>query len=100
MERAEKVFAKLGMTKTRERNGVLIYFSLADHAFAIYGDKGIHERASQSFWSNSVAIMQERFAGGDFLGGLIEGIEKVGQELAKDFPRKTEDINELPDEIS
>jgi uncharacterized membrane protein len=32
--------------------------------------------------------------------GLIAGILMAGHQLKKHFPRKADDINELPDEIS
>ena len=40
-DRAIEVFEKLGMTKTEQRNGVLVYMALADHKFAILGDEVI-----------------------------------------------------------
>ena len=99
MDRARKVFEKLGMTKTRLRNGVLIYFSLKGRAFAILGDQGIHGKVGDNFWKEIVSAMQEPFSRDDFAGGLEAGIQKIGERLARYFPRRARDVNELPDEI-
>jgi uncharacterized membrane protein len=40
------------------------------------------------------------FKDGKFAEGLSLGIEMAGKKLKEYFPYQTEDINELPDEIS
>lgn len=100
LERAQKVFEKLGMTRTEKRNGVLIYFSLADHRFAILGDQGINKKVGESFWKVMASEMERAFVRKDFVGGLEAGIRQIGETLRTHFPRQAHDINELPDEIS
>lgn len=99
MGRAKEVFEKLGMTRTQRRNGILIYFSLADHRFAILGDQGIHEKVGDGFWKEVVRTIESRFSSGDFAEGLAAGIRQVGEKLKRYFPCEPGDINELPDEI-
>ncbi len=99
LERAKKVFGNLRMTKTRLRNGILIYFSLVDHSFAVLGDRGIHDRVGDLFWQEIVSTLQSFFTRGEFVEGLEAGIRKVGEVLKKHFPHETGDINELPDTI-
>src|SRR4029453_14703920 len=41
---AARQFEALGMTKTAERNGVLLFVAPASQSFAVVGDQGIHER--------------------------------------------------------
>ena len=36
----------------------------------------------------------------DFTGGLVLGIERAGALLAEHFPRRPDDVNELPDDIA
>lgn len=96
---AKKVFEKLGMTKTKLRNGVLIYFSLLDRQFAILGDQGIHDRVGDSFWHEVVSKIENRFVQNDFVGGLEAGIQEIGESLGKFFPRRSDDIDELSNEI-
>ena len=64
------------------------------------GDSGIHERVGQQFWHRVVDVVTEKFRIGDFTGGLIRGIEEVGEQLAAHFPYDAAaDIDELPDDV-
>lgn len=38
---AKRVFEKIGMDRTDEKNGVLLYLAVKDHSFAVIGDSGI-----------------------------------------------------------
>lgn len=100
LERAEKLFGKLGMQQTKLKNGVLFYLAIKDHKFAIYGGKGINEVVPDGFWDDIKEHMQTKFKEGKFLDGLTEGIEKAGRELKTHFPKKSDDENQLSDDIS
>ena len=97
--RAQEIFEKLGMTKTRRRNGVLIYLSLLDRQFAVLGDQGIYDKTGGGFWKDVVSLMKDSFARGDFAAGLEAGIQKIGEKLKVHFPRDEGDVNELPNEV-
>src|SRR5688572_310268 len=62
LARAKKIFDGLGMHKTAERNGVLFYLAVKDHAFAIYADKGIYERVPHNFWDEVRDAMLDDFS--------------------------------------
>ena len=96
---AAQAFARLGMDKTALRNGVLLYFVPRSRQFAVIGDEAIHARCGQEFWSDISAKISERFKVGGFNDGVLAGIIKVGDLLAKNFPRSGDDPNELPDRI-
>ena len=100
MEVAKQRFEAMGMTATERRNGVLFFVALKDRAFCVLGDRGIDEVVPEGFWEDTVAAMRERFAQGDLLGGLEEGIRKAGWALKEFFPYRSDDVNELSDEIS
>ncbi len=100
LDRAARVFADLKMHKTQLRNGVLFYLAYEDRKFAILGDAGINSTVPEDFWDNITIKMQQRFRGGHFLEGLIEGVELAGHQLKSKFPRSADDINELSDKIS
>lgn len=100
LDRAAQVFADLKMHKTQLRNGVLFYLAYEDRKFAILGDAGINSTVPEDFWDNITIKMQQRFRGGHFLEGLIEGVELAGHQLKSKFPRSADDINELSDKIS
>jgi len=97
---AERAFARLGMTATRERNGILFFFVPARRRFVVLGDEGIHARVGQEFWNETAAAMSKRFRKGEFTDGLEEGIKTAGERLAAHFPYDSAtDKNELSDEI-
>jgi uncharacterized membrane protein len=52
LEKAKAVFAKQGMQKTKDRNGVIIYIAYQSKAFAIWGDEGIHHQVGDAFWQD------------------------------------------------
>jgi uncharacterized membrane protein len=96
---AEKTFERLGMTKTALRNGVLLFIASEEQQFVILGDKGIDEKVPPGFWDEIAAGLTERFKAGAFTDGIGEAIAAAGQHLAKWFPRSTDDVNELSDDI-
>jgi uncharacterized membrane protein len=99
MATAKAHFERLGMTATKERNGVLIFLASKSRAFAVIGDTGVHEKCGEVFWRLLAAEMELHFKRAEFTEGLVHGIEKAGALLAEHFPRGADDRNELPDEI-
>jgi len=97
-----RTFAKLGMTATAERNGVLIFLAPSSRSFAVLGDSGIHERCGEEFWTRVASAMSGHFREGRFSDGLVAGIAAVGSELARHFPphEGDGDRDELPDTVS
>jgi uncharacterized membrane protein len=98
--RARERFQKLGMTKTAERNAVLLYIAPRIQKFQILGDTGVHEKCGDGFWKETAEELSQAFRKGDFTGGLVAGIEKIGTVLKEHFPRRAGDHNELPDEVT
>lgn len=98
-ERARRRFELLGMTKTADRNGVLLYIAPAVRRFQILGDSGIHEKCGPDFWTEVASELEERFRRGEFTEGIVQGVGKVGEILARHFPRSAADKDELPDSV-
>ena len=97
---AAKVFQRVGMARTRDRNGVLFFVSIRDRRLAVIGDRGIHAAVPADFWSNVIARVEAHFSQGRFAEGLIDGIGMAGNALARHFPPRPDDVNELPDAIT
>jgi len=97
---AQKVFAKLGMNHTKERNGVLFYLAVRDKKFAIIGDQGIHQKVPDGFWDHTRDGMMEKFKEQKFAKGLCDAIKEAGDQLKKHFPHLDNDRNELSDEVT
>ncbi|MFT3737716.1 MAG: TPM domain-containing protein [Breznakibacter sp.] len=100
LDRASYWFGKLEMHKTELRNGVLFYLSTSDRKFAIIGDAGINTKVSSDFWDETKELIISHFKQGLYANGLVEGIKLCGQQLKVHFPYQSNDVNELPNEIS
>lgn len=99
-ERSLYVFNRLKINETQQRNGVLIYLAVKDHKFAILGDEGINKVVGNGFWNDVKDLMLNHFKEGRFAEGLEEGIMRCGEKLKTYFPYQSDDINEIPDDIS
>ncbi|MFO7656396.1 MAG: TPM domain-containing protein [Bacteroidales bacterium] len=100
LDRAAYMFEKLGMYKTKQRNGVLFYLALEDRKFAILGDSGINAVVPADFWDQIKRTLEEYFSQNRFAEGLAKGIQMAGMQLKQHFPYQKDDVNELSDEIS
>lgn len=99
-ERGVELLFKLKMTETAERNGVLFYLAIKDKKFAIIGDEGINKKVPSDFWDHIKNDMAISFKDGKFTEGLSKAIDEAGRQLKTHFPFKSDDKNELSDEIS
>ena len=100
MARAVAVFEHLGMHRTAARHGVLVYVSVGDHKLAVLGDQGIHERVGQVYWERLVDAVLAHFRQERPRDGLLHAVAEVGAVLARHFPRRPGDVNELSDQVS
>ena len=99
-EEAKKIFHKLKMYKTKERNAVLIFIALNSRKFAILGDKGIHEKVKNEFWNETRDIMHEYFTKNQIKEGIILAVKNVGEKLTRYFPEEKDNKNELSNEVT
>lgn len=96
---AVEEFHRLRMHKTRDRTGVILFILLEDRQFYIYGDLGIHRQIGQPAWDviagdiSRIAIEENLFA------AIQHGLVRAGELLARNFPIKPDDVNELPNEV-
>lgn len=100
MQRAQEVFGLLDLHKTAARNGVLFYLAYEDRKFAVLGDQGIYEKVAPDFWNSTKDLLRNHFSSNQFAKGLCEAIAEAGIQLKRYFPYESDDINELPDDIS
>jgi len=98
--RAVEVFVRLGMHRTAERNGVLIYVAIEDRKLAVIGDAGIHARVGETYWQVLVADVSAHFREERPRDGFLHAVREVGQALGRHFPRRPDDPNELIDVAS
>jgi uncharacterized membrane protein len=96
---ARKQFRNLGMQKTKERNGVLIFVAPRARKFAVVGDEGVHQKCTEEYWSRLIDFMRDYFQKEEFTQALVAAIDQAGKLLAKHFPKAGGGKNELPDAI-
>lgn len=96
-DHAIREFHGLGLEKTKDRTGVLIFVAARQHAIEILGDAGINAKVPPGFWEGTVARLSAAFKAGRYADGLCEAVAEVARELATHFPRAPDDRNELPD---
>jgi uncharacterized membrane protein len=100
LARARALFTKLGMHRTVERHGVLLYLAIDDRKLAVVGDVGIHRLVGDRHWERVRDGMIERLRAGAPREAIVGAIEEIGRELAAHYPRRPDDANELGDEVS
>ena len=94
-----KVFEKLGMTSTAERNSVLLFVAPKSKSFAVLGDTAIHEKCGAEFWESVAAAMKGHFGKGGFTDGIVAAVETVGARLAAHFPPRGKNHDQLSNAI-
>ena len=99
LKRAQALFTRLGMHRTRERNGVLIYLAVMDRKLAIVGDEGIHAQVGDAYWERLRDVMVEDLGGRSPRDGVITAVQDLGRVLQQHFPRRGDKPNELSNEV-
>jgi uncharacterized membrane protein len=99
LERAKRLFAELGMQKTRADTGVLLYVAVEDRKAAVFAGKGIHGAAAPDFWKKVVDGVAQGFKENKPLDGLLEALEQIG-DLLREHAAGDDHANELPDQVS
>lgn len=98
-EAASREFLRRGITRTREKTGVLIYLALAEHHAEILADTGIADRVDAGIWADIVADLTAAIGSGRMTEGLIEAIRRTGAILAEHAPPRLDDVDELPNKV-
>jgi len=98
-ELARREFHHLGMTKTKHRNGVLLFVLLEHRELFVLADEQIHGKVDAQTWQHIADNTASRFSRKEFRDGLIDAVTQVGGILAQHFPHEKRDRDELPDEV-
>lgn len=96
-QRAQAVFASLGVWDTEHNSGVLIYVQLVDRAIEIVADRGISAKVPQQQWNSICGRIEAAYRNRDFEQGTLAGIREITALLAAHFPPTGANPNELPD---
>jgi uncharacterized membrane protein len=96
---AQKIFHHLGMQKTPEKNGVLLFVAPRVRKFAVIGDSAVHAQCGDEFWKEVAQEMSGHFRKGEFTEGILHGVRRAGKLLAEHFPRHAGDKMQMPGDV-
>lgn len=95
-QRAVEVFSQLRVWDTEHNSGVLIYVQLVDRKVELLADRGINARVPQEEWNAICHRLEQRFRKGEFEQGTLAAIGEITEHLARHFPPREKNPNELP----
>lgn len=98
-ERALSEFREQGLDKTRDATGMLFLVSLFEKRVYVLADHGIYEKIKQATLDVYAKTVSRGIAEKRGADALCEAIKSAGAELTKFFPRRDDDVNELPDRV-
>ncbi|MCR4283237.1 MAG: DUF5130 family protein [Bauldia sp.] len=96
---AVEQFLAHGLHTTEARTGVLIFVSLAERHAEIVADAGISGEVEDTVWQAAMDKLVAEIRAGRLADGLIAAIDTTGAVLAKHFPPRADDRNELPNDL-
>jgi putative membrane protein len=95
---ARGAFYDLGISRTRGRNGILVFVSTFERSCVVLPDIGIDIARLQPGWAKAGDAMNAAVKSGK-LSTFLDALESLGPLLAETLPRTEDDENELPDEV-
>jgi putative membrane protein len=91
-------FVVRGISRTKNRTGILIFVSLAEHYARIVADDGIAAKVPNSEWQATVDALTAHMRDDRIAAGFTAAIARCGEVLAKHAPPDGSP-NELPDRL-
>lgn len=95
---ARRQFLENNLHQTKDKTGVLIFVSEAEHYVEIIADSGISDKVDNAMWSRIVNEFTGQVKAGNTQSGFIHCIEQCGALLTEHAPY-TGDKNELPNHL-
>lgn len=91
-------FVLRGISRTRNRCGILIFVSVAEHYARIIADEGVAQKVHPAEWQAAIDALTSQIGEGHIAAGFIAAIERCGAVLAEHAPPDGS-ANELPDRL-
>ena len=92
----EQFFTR-GVAATSERNGVLIFVSLAERYARIVADEGVAAKIAQEEWRGALDLLRDYMRDGEIADGYVVAIDECARLLSRHVPPGGRD--ELPNKI-
>jgi putative membrane protein len=87
------------VSRKRDRSGILIFVSLAEHYARVIADDGIAAKVPASYWQGIVDALVAQARQDRVADGFVAAIGMCGEVLAEHFPSAAGGANELPDRL-
>jgi putative membrane protein len=98
--RAREQFAAKNLHLTRERTGVLIFVSFAEHMAELIADEGIASHVAPQDWHRAMAALVDGLRRGEAGAGIAAAVGLCGDLLAERFPADPADNpDQLPNAV-
>jgi putative membrane protein len=91
-------FVLRGVSRTRNRCGVLIFVSFAEHYARIIADEGVAQKVRAAEWQAAIDALTMHIRDRRIAAGFIAAIERCGAILAQHAPPDGS-ANELPNRL-
>jgi putative membrane protein len=86
------------VTHTRNRCGILIFVSMAEHYARVIADEGIAQKVSNAEWQAAIDVLIGHMRDGRIAAGFVAAIQRCGDVLAARAPPDGA-ADELPDRL-
>jgi putative membrane protein len=96
LQAARANFVEAGISRTRDRSGILLYVSELERVVQVVPDVGIDTDKLGASWKERVAGLERAAAELD-VNAFVQAMTALGPVLGETYPRKEDDVNELPD---
>jgi putative membrane protein len=97
--RAEDSFLLFHVRGTRAATGIVLYVSLFEHLVCVKADRAIAEKVPAAEWKAICEGMMRALRRGSCREAFLEAIGRCGELLARHFPPRPGDVNELANEL-
>lgn len=98
-QRALQAFFENNLHTTKERTGILIMVSSLERRVEILADEGINKKVEPETWNKILIPLIDRLKEDHLADGLVETIVECGKVLARHFPIRENDRNELSNKV-
>ncbi|MFO7595141.1 MAG: TPM domain-containing protein [Desulfocurvibacter africanus] len=99
MEAATVAFYEHGLSLTRERNAILVYFSAFERRVRIVADTGMAAKEKQATWDSVASELAATMRQGRVSQGLCAAVRRLGGLAAAHYPPRPDDSDELQNVI-
>lgn len=84
--RAAQLFEALGLDKTRDGTGVLLYVATADHRTAVWAGPGVFGARDPGYWRDVSKAVADGYRADQPVAGIVAALDKLRTLLAVAAP--------------